>query len=76
MVDLGEEQSGRAMGYFLRKKLYGVRETAGAKEIPRSPQGIPQLRCLAIVDKMPELAFPFPQGEAGGEEEGRPVVEM
>ena len=36
---------------------YGVGEKPDARKTPRNPQGLPQMRPLAIVERVPELAI-------------------
>ena len=57
MVDLEKVQAGKAMKRHLdRGSHYGIREKPGRK-ITRNPQRLPQLRLLAIMKSIPELAF-------------------
>ena len=53
----GEEQRGRVLRDVFMGLHFRVREKFGVRETPRNLQGWPQLRLLAIVDRVPELAI-------------------
>lgn len=40
--------------YLDGRSRCGVKEKPGAREIPRNPQKWPQIRCLAILERVPE----------------------